>query len=593
MSTTNNRELATLFDQLADGLEIEGANAFRTNAYRRVARLLRDLGSDVAELVAADPATAEKRLAALPGLGAGAARRIVEYLETGEIEDHQKLLERVPRDLFEVLRLPGLGPKTVGTLWHELGITSIEELEARLDDPALLEVPRMGSKTLENIRQAIAFSARSEGRIPLGVARPVAELLADQLRKVKGVQEIAFAGSTRRGRDTVRDVDILVACRSPEAVRECFVSLPFVSQVLARGESRSSIRIEAVGVVLQADLRIVPASAWGSALLYFTGSKEHNVQLRQRAIRQDRHLNEFGLFPGTDERPQDRGVKPLVAKTEEGIYRRLGLPFVPPELREESWGLEELEQIDPDRLIELEDLCSELHSHTTASDGKLSIDQLAERAVARGYAALAITDHSQSSVLANGLSPDRLLRHIEAIREANDRHAKIELLAGAEVDILVDGSLDYSDDLLEQLDIVVASPHASLNQSAAKATERLVRAARHPAVDIIGHPTGRMVGRRRGLPLRIEELAEAAAECETALEINANWHRLDLRDRHVRIARECGCLISINTDAHADSDFDFLRYGVITARRGGLERERCINSWTPKRLRRWLERDRG
>jgi len=585
MST--NRDLVRVFHQIAAALELLGENRFKVNANSRVARLLKDFPQDVGEVVAADPATAVKRLTELDGVGKGTAERIVEFVETGAMDEHRKLLERIPEGLFQVLEIPGLGPKAVKLMWEELGITSVADLKAKLDSPELAELPRMGKKSIENIRKAIAFSEKAGDRIPLGVARPIALELQKEIGEVPGVRRVQYAGSLRRGRETIGDLDFLVAADDPEAVRERFTSFPSVTQVLARGETKSSVRLESGGVALQADLRIVDESAYGAALLYFTGSKEHNVRLREMAIKKGLRLNEYGLFEGKEERPQDSGQKPL-ATEEEAIYQALGLPLIPPELRQDRGELTRKEA----PLIELGDIRSELHSHTRASDGRLTIEEMAQVAKDKGFHTLAITDHSQSSVIANGLSPDRLRRHIEAIREADQQVDGIRILAGAEVDILTDGRLDYEDDLLAELDVVVASPHVGLRQAPEAATERLLTAIRHPLVHIIGHPTGRIINKREGLSPDMDALFDAAVEHDTVLELNANWHRLDLRDSHLRRALEKGVKISIDTDAHDAPHFDFIIYGILTARRAGVPPEACINTWDADKLHTWLRSKR-
>ncbi|MEO1369320.1 MAG: DNA polymerase/3'-5' exonuclease PolX, partial [Acidobacteriota bacterium] len=442
-------------------------------------------------------------------------------------------------------------------------------------DEVLAELPRMGKKTVANIRKAIEFNKKAGDRIPIGQARPIALELQGHLRGVPGVRRAEYAGSLRRGRETIGDLDFLVSCADEEAVREAFCENDGVTQVLARGDTKCSVRLERDSVAIQADLRLVPDAVYGAALMYFTGSKEHNVRLRELAIRQGKRLNEYGLFAGTDERPQDSGAEPLAAETEEAIYAELGLPWVAPELREDRGEIERVQDGAP-ALIGLDDIRSELHAHTPASDGKLSIVELAEEAKGRGFHTLAVTDHSKSSVIANGLDEDRLRRHIDDIRDADARVDGIKILAGSEVDILADGSLDYDDDLLAELDVVVASPHAALRQSPQEATTRLLHAIRHPLVHILGHPTGRIINKREGLSPDMDALIEAAVETDTALELNANWHRLDLRDSHLRQALKAGCKIAIDTDAHRAMHFDFLIYGVLTARRAGLEPESCI-----------------
>lgn len=585
-----NAQVAEIFDQMAAAMELLGANPFRVNAHAKVARVLRDLGDDVRAIVEEDPHNAVVRLKALDGIGESSAKKICEWVETGGIPEHRELLAKVPVGLFDVLNVPGIGPKAAKLMWEELGIESLDDLK-KVSDEELASLPRMGKKSVENIRKAVEFSSRSRERVPIGIVRPLAERWVSELGEVDGVQRIAYAGSLRRGKETIGDIDILVATDDGDAIRDAFTERPEVTQILAKGDTKSSVRLENDrGVAMQADLRIVPKSAWGAALLYFTGSKEHNVKLREIAIAQNRHLNEYGLFDGKDERPQDRGQQPIAAASEEAIYEALGLPYTPPEMREDRDEFSD--RWDGDGLIELEDIKAELHAHTTASDGKLSIVELAEEAKRRGFHTIAVTDHSKSQPIANGLDEDRLREHIEAVREADAKVGGIKILAGSEVDILADGTLDYDDDLLAALDIVVASPHAALRQEPEVATGRLLAAIRHPLVHIIGHPTGRIVGRREGLSPDMQRLYEAAAEHDTVLELNANWRRLDLRDVHLRAALQAGCKIAIDTDAHKVPDFDHLLYGILTARRAAMRPEQCINTWPAKKLHGWLKSKR-
>ncbi len=585
-----NQELARRFEEMAAALELTGANPFRINAHTKVARLLEEMSADIAAL-AKDGGI--KRLTAIDGIGEGSAKKIVEYLDTGRIEEHDALMNEVPRGLFDVLNIPGLGPKTVKLMWEKADITDLESLRKALASGELEDLPRMGRKTIENIKDALEFAAKAGERRRLGDALPVAEGVVEELRKVKGVRQIEYAGSLRRGKETIGDIDILASTSDPEALSEAFRGMKGVTKVLAAGETKSSVRLD---LGMQIDLRIVDEAAFGAALMYFTGSKEHNVLLRERAIRMDMRLNEYGLFPHDHDDDQDqdqtppqrRGVKPVAAKTEKAIYRKLKLAWIPPELREDRGEISAAEQDQLPKLIELDEIKAELHSHTTASDGKFSIDELAAEAKRRGYHTIAITDHSKSSVQANGLSPDRLRKHIEAIREADERTPGITILAGSEVDIHAGGSLDYEDDLLAELDVVVASPHASLKQEPQKATARLLAAIEHPLVHILGHPTGRLINTRAGLSPDIHALIEAAVEHETALELNANYLRLDLRDSHLKAAVEGGALIAINTDAHSSVHFDYLRYGILTARRGWLTRSSCINTWGREKLRKWM-----
>ena len=578
MST--NAELSHIFNEMSKVLQLIGANPFRVNAHANVARILKDMIVDVAEL-ADDPA----KLTAIDGIGAGSAKKIVEFVQTGKVKEYEELLDSIPRGLLEVMAIPGLGPKTVKLMWEKAGITSLATLKKKLNSGQLEKLPRMGAKTVANIKESLAFAATASQRTRLGEAMILAEAIVEFLTKVKGENRVEYAGSLRRGLDTIGDIDILATTTEPEAMSTAFREMPGVQKVLAAGETKSSIRLES-GV--QVDLRVIEDTSFGAALMYFTGSKQHNVVLRERAIKKGLRLNEYGLFPDDgehDEPPQKRGVKPVAAKTEQAIYTALDLPWFPPEVREDRG---ELDVKTTPKLIELDDIKAELHAHTIASDGKMTIDELAHEAKARGFHTVAVTDHSRSSIQANGLSPKRLREHIDAVREANERIKGITILAGSEVDIHADGRLDYDDTLLAELDVVIASPHSALRQDAKAATRRLVTAISHPLVHVLGHPTGRLINKREGLHPDINALIQAALEHDTALEINANYQRLDLRDVHVKAAVDAGALIAINTDAHTPDHFDFLRYGILTARRGWLTPKQCINAWTKQKLHAWL-----
>ena len=581
-----NRDVADLLERTAAMLELTGADRFRVNAYERAARALRQHGEDLK-----DVAQDEKTLAKIDGIGKGMAANVAEFARTGSLEKYDELAKEVPAGLLNVIDLEGVGPKTAKRLWEELGVTSIDELEAAVTSGAVAELPRLGTKKAELIREAIEFSRQERGRIPLGTAMPIAEAIIEHLRGVAGVNRIAFAGSLRRGRETIGDIDILAAADDPVTLRTAFVEMEAVDKVLLSGDTKTSLRFNTGGSrLVQVDLRIVEEAAFGAALMYFTGSKEHNVRLRERAIKKGMTLNEYGVFEddsSSDEPPQKRGVTPVAAATEEDIYAALGLPWVPPELREDRGEVRE--DFSAEGVIEVAQIKAELHAHTTASDGHLSIEQLARSAIDRGFHTLVVTDHSQSSAIANGLSPDRLRSHIREVREVAARlEGTLTLLAGSEVDILADGSLDYDDDLLAELDFVVASPHAALNQDPKRATKRLLKAIEHPRVHVIGHPTGRMITRREGIAPDMGALAKAAAANSVALEINANPRRLDLRDDHVRVAIDKGALIAIDCDVHRAEHYDFLRYGVMTARRAGLKTERCVNAWESERLLDWI-----
>lgn len=594
-------------------MELLGEDSFRSSAHSRAARALESATADVAAIASQkDVKAAKAGLQAIEGVGPKIAEKLIELFTTGRVAELDELAEKVPAGLLGVMQIPGLGPKTVRAIWQTLGVTDLAGLKKALEDGSILTVPRMGEKAAEKIEASIAVMAAGHDRLRLGEAWPVAAWIVEQLRGLAGVERVEATGSLRRGKETIGDLDFLVAVKSDAAgtrVGEAFRALKGVVQVLAAGETKSSVRMRVGselgrwdaeggggGKTVQCDLRVVSPEQWGAALMYFTGSKEHNVKLRQMALDRGLTLNEYGLFPhrkGDDtlDPPQKRGVKPVASATEEEIYAKLGLAWVPAEVREDR-GEAELKATP--RLIELGDIKAELHAHTTASDGTMLIEELAAKALERGFHTIAVTDHSQSSSIAGGLKPDRLALHVEAIhktREAfRDRSGRerIRILAGSEVDILADGTLDYTDKVLKTLDVVVASPHAALSQEPGVATERLLAAIRHPRVHVLGHPTGRLINRRAGLAPDMAKLIAAAVEHRVALEINAHWMRLDLRDVHVRQAVAAGCLIAVDCDVHEPADYDNLRFGVMTGRRGWLTPELCVNSWDGPKLWAWL-----
>lgn len=561
---SRNSELASMFHTMATILEIKGENVFKVNANIKVARVLEDLVEDVATI---------EDVSSIAGIGKSSAMKINQFIATGVMDDYNTLVASIPAGLLDVMRVQGLGPKTARRLWQEAAVTDIPSLREAIGDGRLEALPRMGKKTIQNITESLDFLATNANRTRIGIAMPIAKALVNHLQQLKGVSKISFAGSLRRGKETIGDIDILASTSDEQLLAESFCQMPNVEKILAQGQTKCSVRLD---VGLQVDLRVVSEHSFGAALLYFTGSKEHNVVLRERAIKQDKKLNEYELSPSN------------LSETEEVMYEDLGLPWIPPEIREDRG---EFQCTETPSLIMQKDILCDLHCHTTASDGYMSIEELATIAIARGYHTIAVTDHSQSQGQANGLKPDRLRTHIEAIHEVNESMKEITILAGSEVDILPDGSLDYDDELLAMLDIVVASPHAALQQTSADATARLVAAIEHPLVHIIGHPTGRIINKRKGLEPDIPSLVAAAAEHHTALELNANSYRLDLRDTHVRAACVGNALIAINTDAHRPEDFEQLQYGILTARRGWATTSHCINCLEHDELQTWLRRN--
>lgn len=590
-----NPQIAAMFEQMAAVLEILGGDGFRINAFRRAARVMEDLGQDLAQ-VGPDL----KQLTAIEGIGKGTAQRIAEFLSTGKVKEHAQLLAKIPPGLLELLEIPGLGPKTVGLLWKQAGVESLDGLKTRLEGDKLAQLPGLGAKKLENLRKSIAFARVSAQRVRIGQAMPLAHWFVSRLRKMKGVKQAAYAGSLRRGQETIGDIDLIVSVapagsdptghgQTARAISDAFVTLEPVREVLAQGPTKTSVRsIDPASQkkgAIQVDLRIVAPESFGAALMYFTGSKEHNVAMRERAIKQGAKLNEYGIY---------KGDQFVVGKTEEEVFAALRLDWIPPELRQGRSELTWAQEKRLPKLIKLADIKAELHAHTDASDGRWSIRQLALSAAQQDFHSVAVTDHSRSQVIANGLSIDRLEQHIEHVRAvAAQLEDTITLWTGSEVDILADGSLDYPDSVLAQLDVVVASPHSALTQSPAKATKRLLKAIDNPYVTIVGHPTGRLIGRREGLSPDMKQVIAAAADRGVALEINANSWRLDLNDVHARLAMESGVKLAINTDAHGPGDLDQRIYGVLTARRAGVTKADVVNCMSRDSLGEWLRRTRA
>ena len=592
-----NTDLAERLETIARLLELTGANRFRVNAFAKAARVIEKETRDVSTLDTDE-------LVAIDGVGKGVAEKVQELRDTGTVAELDELIAEIPTGLLDVMEIQGLGPKTVRQLWKDLGVTSRDDLRRVIDDGSILELPRMGKKTVDNMTKALEFASKSTARLPLGVAWPIAERVKQHLAGVKGVKRIEAAGSLRRGRDTIGDLDILVSADDSEAVREAFCTMDGVTDVSARGETKCSVRMKVStdtgrwsiakdldGSTIGVDLRTVPSEVFGAALMYFTGSKDHNVRLRERATKMGFTLNEYGLFEDDGEAsPQSRGIDPIASEEETDVYSKLELPWIAPELREDAGELEL--GATPD-LIEVDDIKAELHAHTTASDGRMELDELVQRALDRGFHTITVTDHSRSSVQANGLTVERLRDQRSQIEEARERFGtKIAILCGSEVDILADGSLDYDDDVLAELDVVVASPHAALTQDGKTGTKRMLKAIEHPLVHVIGHPTGRIVNRRPGLDLAMDEIIAAAKEHNVALEINSHWMRLDLRDSHVRAAVDAGVKIAIDCDVHAADDYDNIRFGVMTGRRGGLTAKGCVNTWSKSKLAKWLRSKR-
>ena len=568
-----NKELAETFATIADILEIQGEVIYKVLAYRRAAQTLTDLSRDVNDY------WREGKLRDIPGVGQAIADKIDELLRTGKLEFYEKLKKQVPAGLVEVLKVDGVGPKKAAMFWKQQNITNLAQLEKAARGGRLRDLPGMGAKSEEKIIAGIeALARRATGRTPLGTALPIARQILETMRKVPGVKAAEVAGSLRRMKTTIGDIDLLVASADSEPVMKAFVGLPGVVRVLGQGPTKSSVEFSNGA---RAQVWVHPPERFGTALQYATGSKEHNVRLREIAL--DRGLSL------SDQAYTRKDGREILCATEAEVYKRIGLPFIPPEIREDRGEIQAAKAGRLPDLIEIGDLQGDLHAHTTWSDGRNSVLEMARAAQARGLTCLAITDHSQSLGVTGGLSPERLKKQRAEIDKAQAAMgAGFRILQGAEVEIRADGQLDYPDEVLAWLDIVIASLHTSLRQPRERVTARMLAAVRNPHVDVIGHPTGRLIPDREGADLDMEAVLQAAADSGVALEINANPQRLDLEDGHVRRALELGCTLSINTDSHATDHLALVEYGVATARRGWATPERVINAWGAARLEAWL-----
>ena len=588
-----NTELSDLFGNFAAIMEIRGESPFKAIAFSKVSRILKDMTFDVRQLCE------EGKLAEVEGLGASSCKIISEYVKTGRSVDFEEAAGSVPAGLLPLLDIPGLGPKTISMLWKQRGVTNLEELVKAIDGGALAGLKGIGAKKVESIKQGISLRAQAAQRMGIVDALPIAQSLVARLCELPQVKQAQIAGSLRRRRETIGDVDLICSLSdgaAGEAVSAAFVKFPEVQRILGQGNTKASVLT--VGG-LQVDLRIVPVENFGAALLYFTGSKDHNVKLRGRAQDMGLTLNEWGLYKleeydkASKKTAEAPPVKAVASRTENDVYEKLGLIYIEPEMREDRGEIDAAQRRKLPKLISLSDIRGDLHMHTTASDGQATIEQMAEAAMALGYEFIAITDHSKSQVVANGLTAERLLKHVKEIHKAGERIKGIKLLAGCEVDILADGRLDFEDEVLAELDIVVASPHISLKQDEIKATDRMLRAIENPYVNIIGHPTGRLINRREGLPLNFAKVFAAASSSGTALEINAGYPRLDLNDVHSRAAIEAGCLLAIDTDAHSTEELSALNYGIDVARRAWVPADHVINCMTFAKLKQFIARKRA
>lgn len=571
----HNADVAAVFDELADLLEIEGANPFRIRAYRNAARMLRDLPGEVEKMVADG-----KDLTELPGIGDDLAAKIKEIVETGTVvtlEEHRK---KIPATLTDLLKIPGIGPKRVKALYHDLGVKTVEQLKKAAQDGRVRKLQGFGEKTERHILDQLQVRTSEEKRFKLSIAAQYAEGLMTYLKKSPGVKRVVAAGSYRRAKETIGDLDILVTASPDSPVMDRLVSYPEVQEVMAKGATKASVRL---ACALQVDVRVVPEESYGAALQYFTGSKAHNVALRQAALQRGLKINEYGVF---------KGGRSVAGTTEESVYEAVGLPWIPPELRENRGELDAARVGCLPQLVELSDLKGDLHAHTKATDGRNSLKEMAEAARAHGLEYLAITEHSKRLTMAKGLDSRRLLEQFEEIDRLNGTLSGITLLKGIEVDILEDGSLDLPDEDLGRLDLVVGAVHSHFRLSREKQTERIMRAMDRPYFTILAHPSGRLIDERAPYEVDMPRLIGHARERGCFLELNAHPIRLDLADVECQTAKELGVMISINSDAHTVVDFENLRYGIGQARRGWLEKHDVLNSRPLRSLRALLKRTR-
>lgn len=602
----DNAEIARQLDEVADLLEIQEANPFRVRAYRNAVRTIRELATPLERLVAE-----ESDLTELPGIGKEMARHISELVNHGEMGVLADLREQVPSTLTMIMRLPGVGPKSARKLWDQLGIETIDDLREAAEEGRVAVIKGFGEKKQAQILSGIDQFHRHSARYRLDEADDFVAPLQEHMNAVTGAARVQVAGSYRRRKETIGDIDILVQSDAPEAVVEGFLSFPSVERVLAAGGTRASVVLRSG---LQVDLRVVPEESYGAALVYFTGSKEHNIDLRQRALVRGLTISEYGVFEllagessdsglsdeagpveraeGASETEGERRAGRWVAgRSEEEVYAAVDLPYILPELREARGEIEAAEAGDLPDLLSQEDLRGDLQMHSTWSDGKNSIEEMLEACVALGYEYFAITDHSKALAMIEGLDEEALRQQLIEIEEVAQRHPEIRILRSMEVDILADGTLDLDDEMLEALDLVVISIHSMFSLPPARQTERVLRALSHPAVDIFAHPTARLINKREPVDFDVEEILACAAENRVALELNANPRRLDLRDTHLMLAKKLGAKFTISTDAHRVKDLELMSYGVEQARRAWLGREDVLNALPLEELLAYFQLD--
>ncbi|HEX3034063.1 MAG TPA: DNA polymerase/3'-5' exonuclease PolX [Thermodesulfobacteriota bacterium] len=572
---SKNREIGEIFDKMADLLDILEENQFRVRAYRNAARNIEELGDDIEDV-------AERGgLTEIPGVGSDLAEKIREYIATRKIKDYEELRNKVPGELAELLAIQGLGPKTIARLHKELSVRNLEDLQRVLESEEILKLRGMGEKKVQDMKRGIAFLKQSGKRTPLGIALPMAGEILKQLRGILGTEGTIVTGSLRRMKETVGDLDILTMADNGEEVIGAFTKLPLVKEVLTAGDTKGSVILKN-GV--QVDLLVIQPESYGAALVYFTGSKEHTVKLRTIALRKGLRINEYGIF---------RGDKKIAGETEGEVYKVLGLPWIPPEIREDRGEIEAAPDGGLPNLVELTDIRGDLHMHSNWSDGRATIEEMALSAKKLGYEYVAITDHSPSSRIAGGLSVERLYEKKKEVEAVNKKVKGINVLMGAEVDIKGDGSLDYPDDVLRDLDVVLVSIHSGFKMDRDSMTKRIIKALQNPLSHSLTHPTGRLIGEREAYQVDIDEVIRAVKKYGKAIELNSHYMRLDLNDINIRKAIDSGAKILISTDSHHPDHLSMMGLGVATARRGWAEKNDVLNTMPFEELSRWLSEVRN
>jgi DNA polymerase (family 10) len=564
-----NKELADLFNRMADILEFKSENPFKISAYRKASRIMGDLTQDIEEIAESG------KLKEVPGIGEGMAQKIVEYLKTGKVTKFEEVRKGISDELIAIMDIPGMGPKTLAMLHKEKGINNLSQLEKALEDGSLLGLFGIGEKKVENIKRGIQLLKQSKGRMNLGVAFPIAKGIVEALREKAGSKKIEWAGSLRRMRENIGDIDILATGPNKEKIVHTFTHLPEIKEVLASGETKASVIVEGG---IQIDLRVVEENSYGAALQYFTGSKAHNIHLRGIAKARGIKINEYGVF---------KGEKKIGGKEEKDVYRALGMDWIEPELREDRGEIEAAQEDRLPKLVEESEIKGDFHIHSKWSDGTTSIEEMAKAAQKRGYQYVVISDHSKSLRIAHGLDESRLMKQIEEIDRVNEKLKGFRILKGTEVDILMDGKLDLSEKVLEKLDLVAAAVHSGFKQEKEKMTKRIVRALENPFVNILVHPSGRLLGARDPYEVDIDEVMESAKRYGKALEINAYFERLDLDDIRCRKAKEMGIPLAIGTDSHHPDQLWMVSLGVAVARRGWLEKKNVLNTFTLREILEW------